>query len=329
MREKVLITGASGFVGFHLVEAALAAGMEVHAAVRKSSSIEHMSVFNVKYVYPDYNNQDALRRELELRQYDYIIHAAGITKARNRAAYDAVNAGYTKQLAQAAQATGTLKKFIHISSLAAVGPVNYTALEPIGEDNRPQPVTSYGQSKLLAEQYLMSTTGLPYIILRPTAVYGPRERDILIMFKTIGKGWEPYIGRAPQWLSFIYVKDLAQAVIKAMRAPVANSIYHISDGYAYDRYALAQITKQLLHKKTMKLHIPHGIIKLLAGMMETATRWSEKSPVLSREKLQELTAANWHCSIEKIGRELSFVPEYNLEKGLSQTLQWYKSNNWL
>jgi nucleoside-diphosphate-sugar epimerase len=329
VKQKVLITGASGFVGFHLIEAALKAGLEVHAAVRASSRIDHLQEYEVQYVSPDFSNMASIREVLEDKQYDYVIHAAGITKAFSDTEYNAVNAGYTKELALAVNSADVpLKKFVFISSLAALGPIAYDAQCPILEDTEPKPVTGYGRSKLLAEQYLRQIEGLPLITLRPTAVYGPRDKDIFIMFKLISRGFEPYIGRKQQRFSFLYVKDLAKATIEALTSP-STGTYNLSDGNVYDRYALADITKRLLGRNTFKLHIPTGIVRVLASTLEKMPSTGKSAPALNREKLNELTAPNWYCSIEKSRTDLHFSPDYDLEKGLTETLQWYRANKWL
>ncbi|WP_299825655.1 NAD-dependent epimerase/dehydratase family protein [uncultured Pontibacter sp.] len=330
MRERVLITGASGFVGYHLVEAATQAGMEVYAAIRPSSEVGHLAPFNIKYTTLDFKDTSALVKELEDKQYHYIIHAAGITKAKTAQEYNKVNATFTQNLASAAtKASIPLKKFVFISSLAALGPVSYTDTMGINEQSKAQPVTAYGKSKLLAEQHLSEFESLPLTILRPTAVYGPREKDIFIILKTLNLGVEPYISRKPQWLSFVYVKDLAKAVMLALGASINHASYNVSDGNTYDRYALASITKRVLGKKTVKFHIPVGMMNVMASLLEAAYAASDKTPALNKEKLNELTAENWNCSIAKIRKDLGFVPEYDLEHGLELTLKWYKENNWL
>jgi UDP-glucose 4-epimerase len=327
--ERVLITGASGFVGFHLINAALQNNLQVFAAVRKSSNIDHLKGLNIKYTYPDFNNVDALAGEIESNGYDYIIHASGITKAKTQQEYDVVNADYTYNLALAATSSRhPVKKFIFLSSLAALGPLDTTD-GLISEETMPNPVTAYGKSKLLAEQRLASLTSLPLITLRPTAVYGPREKDIFIILKKISQGIEPYIGQIDQRLSFIYVEDLAASVIKSLAARVTHCAYNLSDGKVYDRYALGNYTKQVLKKRTLKIHLPMAVVKLLAGFLERLYKNSKDTPALNIEKLNELTALNWGCNIDKATKDLAFNPAYDLEKGLRQTFEWYQQNKWL
>lgn len=330
MKERVLITGASGFVGYHLIEGALEAGLDVYAAVRPSSETAHLRDFSIQYTSLDFNDADALRQELEKKQYHYIIHAAGITKAKHAQEYEKVNAEYTRNLGVAAAAAGIpLKKFVFISSLAALGPTSYAAGTPIHEASEARPVTAYGKSKLLAEKYLAQVERLPLVVLRPTAVYGPREKDIFIILKTLNLGLEPYISKKPQWLSFVYVKDLAKAVIQALGASVNGESYNVSDGNCYDRYALASISKGILGRKSVRFHVPMGIMSGMTRLLEALYATSSKMPALNLEKLNELAAENWNCSIDKIQEELGFVPEYDLKKGLAHTLQWYKENKWL
>ncbi|MDQ3292750.1 MAG: NAD(P)-dependent oxidoreductase, partial [Bacteroidota bacterium] len=170
---------------------------------------------------------------------------------------------------------------------------------------------------------------LPWVILRPTAVYGPREKDIFIVLQLVKKGLEPYIGRNSQWLSFIYVKDLVQITFDALKSSHVHTTYNISDGKKYNRYALADITKRILKKKALRLHLPMPIVNLVAAVMEIWYRNKASLPALNKEKLTELTAENWHCSIKKAESELSFQPAYDLEKGLTETLQWYLKNKWI
>jgi nucleoside-diphosphate-sugar epimerase len=329
MKKRVLITGASGFVGYHLIAAALASGLEVFAAVRPSSNIQHLQEFDIQYTHLDFADVDALRAEIVLKQYSYIIHASGITKAKSKEEYELVNAGYTKNLALAAvSANINLEKFVFVSSLAAMGPL--TDLNQQIEDNSAaNPVTNYGASKLLAEQYLKEVKGLPLIVIRPTAVYGPREKDIFILFQTINKGFEPHIGSFKQQISFIYVTDLAKIIVSALFSDITAKSYNVSDGMTYDRYALAKGVKKALHKRTLKFHLPVPAVSALASLMERLYKNSAASPALNKEKMNELTAVNWACNIANAEKDLNFKPDYGLEAGILETVNWYKNNKWL
>ena len=328
MKKRVLITGASGFVGYHLIEEALHNNLDVYVAVRKTSKVDHLKHFDITYTYPDLGNIIALKKEFKEKQYDYIIHAAGVTTARTDDEYNTVNAEYTFNLAAAAKSTDiNIKSFILISSLAAVGPLN-TLSGIITEETPPHPITTYGKSKLLAEEKLKSITSLNYTILRPTAIYGPRDKDIFIFFKQLKFGIEPYIGEKEQKLSFIYVKDLAAVAIKALY--ISNqSTYNLSDGNFYNRYELATIAKNVLNLKTVKFHLPVNFVKLIALISEKVGSLSSKAAVLNSEKLLELMAVNWSCEIDKAKYDLGYYPLFNLDAGLTETLNWYKENKWL
>jgi nucleoside-diphosphate-sugar epimerase len=331
MNGRVLITGASGFVGYHLIQAALKNKLEVAAAVRKTSDIRHLQSLPITFIDPAYSDRMKLAGQLKDGGFNYVIHAAGSTKARTLDDYSHTNVALTATLAHASLESGIpLKRFIFLSSLAAVGPNTEGAIAA-GEERPCTPVTSYGLSKLHAEQYLSTHAGeLPLITLRPTAVYGPRERDLFMIIRLIAKGLEPYIGRDPQQLSFVYVKDLAEVTIRSLTAEVpSHSTYNISDGATYDRYTFASIIKEALGRKTVKLHIPTGLVRMIARFNDRTFLSSKNPPALNTEKLNELTASNWACRIDKARCELGYLPQYDLRSGLAETIAWYKKNHWL
>ena len=328
MKDKVLITGASGFLGYHLIQTAIAANFEVFAAVRKNSNIEHLSEFPLKYLYLNYEDPEQMSRLIAENKIDFIIHSAGVTKAIRQEVYDQVNAGYTINLAKAAENSGGIcKKIVFISSLAAVGPLN-DGQQKITEQTHPRPVTAYGRSKLLAENQLASIS-IPTTILRPTAIYGPRDKDIFIMLKTINNGMDPYIGKIVQELSFVHAEDVALAAVQSLTIKNALGIYHITDGNSYNRYEFSDISKSILNRKAFRFHIPMPLVKSLAFFLEKVNGWLNKPSVISREKLHELAAINWICDITKANKDLNFIPKYNLQTGLEDTISWYKKNKWL
>lgn len=325
MKERLLITGGTGFVAYHLIAEAIEQGLEVHISTRNAAAA-HLKNFEISYTSLNFADVAALKYALEQKQYHYIIHAAGATRASSQEQYNLVNAEYTANLARAANVADIpLKKFVFVSSLAAVGPVDTGIID---EHTSLNPVTSYGKSKKLAEELLSGFDELPLLVFRPTAVYGPREKDILIVLKTISRGLELYIGNKPQVLSFVYVKDLAQLITGSLRMEITGKTYNVSDGELYDRFAMAGITKEVFNKKALRFHLPLWLVKQLAAMLEAAGSVSGNVPVLNKEKIAELTAS-WPCSIEAAKRDLHFKPAYNLQKGLQETLDWYKDNKWL
>jgi UDP-glucose 4-epimerase len=328
MTENVLITGASGFLGYHLMLAAIEKGLNVFAAVRKNSNIDHLKELPVQLLFLNYEDEEEMARQLSENNIDYIIHAAGVTKAIRQEWYNHVNADYTLNLAKAAEKPGrNLKKMIFISSLAAVGPLPDN-INVITEETIPNPVTAYGRSKLLAEKNL-AALALPTTILRPTAIYGPRDKDIFIMIKTVNKGLDPYIGNFLQQLSFVHAKDVAEVAVNSLFLKNASGIFNISDGNSYDRYRLSDITRILLKKKALRVHLPVALVKSLAFFLETTNGWVNKPSVINREKLNELAAVNWSCDISKAKNELGFAPKFDLQTGLEDSITWYTKNKWL
>jgi UDP-glucose 4-epimerase len=327
MREKVLITGASGFLGYHIIQAAVKEGYEVYAAVRKSSNVKHLQHLSVNYVELNYSDADGLNKLFEEYNFDYVIHAAGTTKANSEAEYDLVNNVYTINLAAAAAKNKKVKRFVFISSLASIGP-SKNAAESITENTPRHPVTAYGKSKLNAENNLKKVD-IASTVFRPTAIYGPREKDIFIVTKTLCKGIDPYIGRTAQQLSFVYGPDMGDIAVKALKQTGASTEYNITDGKSYSRYAYADIVKAVLNKKAVRFHLPLPVIKTALFVVERINRAMKKVSPVSIEKLNELTAVNWVCDISKARRELGFEPKFDLEKGLKATIDWYKENKWL
>jgi len=331
MKPKILITGASGFVGFHLTHLAQLHQFEVHAAVRKSSNIQDIQDYVDQFVYPNFDSPDELRDLLLENQYDYIVHAAALTRAKSDADLERVNVGYTLNLVRAAfSANISLKRFVFVGSLAAIGPIAYLDEKNIDESSPYRPVTAYGRSKRKAELALQEFSDFPITVIRPTAVYGPREKDLYVLFKTLNGGLDAYIGRKPQKLSFIYVEDLAQVILNACIYDQGGlQTYNITDGQVYSRYEMANIFKSVLHKKMIRLHLPLGLVKAIAKGFEFAYRNSSTIPVLYPERLNELTAENWGCNIQKAKENLKFEPKFDLDSGLKKTLNWYKENKWL
>lgn len=325
MTKRLLITGANGFVGSHLTETALKNGYDVFAAVRKNSDLSFLQNTTAKLVYPDYSNRERLIEFLAENRITHIAHVAGATKARTENDYYKINAQISVNLANAAlHANKDLKKFVFVSSLAAMGPSPDNGI--ITENSAQHPITFYGISKQKAEEELNDVQALPLITLRPTAVYGPREKDLLLIIKMVKKSWELYIGKAAQQLSFIHVNDLCDAILLALESDKNHEAYLLSDGENYDRYQFAGIVKNILNKKTLRLHIPANLVK--AGVIGMEKLFPHRNSILNKNKLQELTSG-WPVGIDKAKKDLGFTPQYDLQKGLRQTIDWLKREQWL
>lgn len=332
--KKVLITGASGFVGSFLVEEAIKRGFKPIAGIRNTSSKKYLQQPEIDFIY--FNLFDKQQIKQQLAQYqqkngkiDYIIHNAGVTKVKRLDEFMKVNYECTRNFVEALIEIDLIPdKYIQISSLAAFGPGNNNTLEPIKLCDTPCPNTEYGRSKLKAEEFVRSKNELPWIIFRPTGVYGPRETDYFVYLKTIKRGFEPYIGFRSQHLTFIYVKDLARLAFDALASPIKYQSYFISDGNVYLSEEYANIIKKHLHKKTIKIKVPLFLVKFISIILESLFGLFGRTPVLNKDKYNILSSLNWKCEVEPLYRDFNFKAQYNLDKGVKESVDWYIENKW-
>lgn len=335
MKNKILITGANGFIGSFLVEEALKQGFEVYAGIRKTSNRQYLPQKEVHFIDLLLSSPEVLEKQLkEFLQieggFDYVIHNAGITQASKKEDFFTVNTQYTQNLVDAIVASGMkLKKFVLISSLAAYGPGNEQTFAPVQLTDTPHPISLYGQSKLRAQQYLTSLQNFPYIIINPTGVYGPRDKDFLQFVKLINNFIEPYVGNNRQMVSLIYVKDLAMAVIALLSTSIYNRSYFVSDGREYNKEQLGETVRVILKKSTLKIKIPANFIRVAIASVEAVYKVFGTLPFLNTEKVNEISSANWLCDSSELWTDLDLKPGYYLQEGMRETIKWYKENNWL
>jgi len=328
--KKILITGATGFIGSFLVEKAIKSGFEVYAGIRLNSNIQIFKDKQVKFLELDFANIKGLIQQLSQIRFDFIIHNAGITQSLHKAEFYKVNYQYTRNFIEALIETGNIpEKFIYTSSLAAFGPGNPNTNIPICNEDVPNPVTSYGKSKLMAEEYIKSISDFPYIILRPTAVYGPREKNLLTVFKTINMGLEPYLGFKKQHVSFIFIHDLVDVFFKIIESDVCKKEYFISDGNDYSTEDLNQLIRYYLRKRTFKIRIPLFLVRVFAFISGLFSSLSGKISIFNLEKVNELECTNWICDINPLIKDTGFKAKFNLDEGIRQTIEWYKTNKGL
>ena len=329
--EKILITGASGFIGSFIVEEALKRGLDTWAAVRQSSSRRYLQDERIHFIELDFSSQERLTEQLREHRFDYIVHAAGVTKCLDKQDFFRMNTEGTKNLIRAVMVLQMpLKRFVFLSSLSIFGAIHeQEPYEEICETDTPQPNTAYGESKLLAEQFLQ-TTSLPYVILRPTGVYGPRERDYFLMAKSIKGHTDFAAGFKRQVITFVYVSDVVQAVFLALERDVVGRAFFLSDGDEYLSTAFSDlIIKELGNPWCLRLKAPIWVLRLVTFCGEYIGRLTGKITALNNDKYHILRQRNWKCDITPARRELGYEPLVQLPEGVSKTIQWYKENKWL
>ena len=332
--KRILITGASGFIGSFIVEEALRQGMETWAAVRSSSSRAYLNDQRINVIELDRSDEQRLTGQLKDHQFDYVVHAAGVTKCINKDDFRRVNTEGTRHLVAALRALRMpIERFVFLSSLSVMGAKReqqpYTEIR---EDDTPQPNTAYGKSKLEAEETLKarSEEQFPYVILRPTGVYGPREKDYFIMAKSI-KGHSDFaVGYKPQDITFVYVKDVVQAVFLALDHGKTGRAYFLSDGKVYRSATFSNlIRRELGNPWWIRITAPIWILRIVTAVGDIIGRLSGKAIALNNDKYHILRQRNWRCDIQPAIDELGYKPQYDLERGVRETIAWYKKEGWI
>ena len=334
--KSILITGAGGFIGGFLVEEALRRGYDTWAAVRSTTSREYLKDERIHFIELDYTDQDRLEETLrdhmgEWGRWDYVVHNLGVTKSTNYLDFEQVNYGYLKALADAMRVTNmTPDVFLLMSSLSVMGPGDEITYQPFKSSDVPLPNTYYGVSKLKAETYLQSLEGFPYTIFRCTGVYGPRERDYYLMIKSIKRGFDFSVGFKKQMLTFIYVKDLAVAVMDALDKGPLHRAYFISENQGYTQQEFRKIVCEELGKKfVIPVTCPLWVVKRVCAIAEWIGKVTLKASTLNRDKYKILKQRNWLCDTSDARRDFGFNPQYSLREGIREAIAWYRQAGWL
>lgn len=334
---KILITGASGFIGGFLVKEALRRGYEIWAGVRATSSRENLQDERIRFIDLKYNNREALTTQLadfarEQGGWDYVIHNAGLTKTLDKRNFFRINAENTHNFIEALAAADCMpRKFLLMSSLSSYGRGDEETFRPIRLDDPQEPDTAYGQSKLEAENYVRSQSYFPYVILRPTGVYGPGEKDYFMEIKSVKSGFDFAVGYTPQRITFIYVKDLARVAFLALEnEAICNRHYFVADGDVHTDESFARMIQELLGKKhVLHARIPLGLVNVACHCSEWIGKLLNKGMTLNTDKYIILKQRNWICDVAPLQDELGFTPEYPLRKGLEESIEWYRKEGWL
>lgn len=331
--KNILITGASGFIGSFIAEEALQRGMNVWVAVRKSTNRKYLTDPRLRFVELNLGSEEQIREALRGLHFDYIVHAAGATKCKDPQDFYKVNTEGTKNLVKALQSQAPIGAFIYLSSLSIFGAIREE--EPHQDillTDIPQPNTHYGKSKLQAEQWLKANCTMPYVILRPTGVYGPRETDYFLMAQSIKQHVDFAAGFKPQDITFVYVRDVVQAVFKAIehRDTCTGKAYFLSDGEVYSSRTFSDlIQKELGVRFLFRLKAPLWLLRIITIVGDRWGKMTGKVTALNNDKYHILSQRNWKCDITPSQKDFDFRPEWQLERGVKEAMAWYKENKWL
>lgn len=327
---KVLVTGATGFIGSHIADKMKEKGADIVCLIRKTSNLQWVENKGYELVEGSLSDKESLK--YIVKDIDIIFHSAGLTAARNMDDFIKGNVTGTKNLFEAAASNASnLKRFVHISSQAAVGPSK--SLEEMSTEDKPhEPLTSYGKSKRMAEDYLnQNVDKLPITIVRPPAVYGPRDVATLPMFKAAKKGIGTLIGFDDKYVSIISSMDLTRGIVEAgLSDNTIGETYFIASESYYSWNEITDImSKAAGRNKVLKIKIPHPIVKVMGNINGMIGKITGKPPVFDSEKSIDFIQKYWTCSIEKAKKDFGYEQKYSLEEGMKITFDWYKSNGWL
>ncbi len=319
---KALVTGAAGFIGSHLAEALIKKGYEVTCIARRTSNLRWIEHLNLEYVFSDLSDPGSYAGRI--KNFDFIFHLAGVTKAVNERDYFLANADCTKKLLEAVVSQNPgVRRFVYLSSLAAIGPSSGQV--PVSEGSRPSPVSNYGRSKLEGERAVLELKGrVPATIIRPPAVYGPRDPDFFVMFKMINKGVFPYWGKC--YYSLLYVDDLVRGIIDAAeRKEAEGEAFFLADETVYSNDEIAGEIISALDSKALKVRLPRSFLPFAAFVGQKF----DKKGIINRDRICDFRYSYWTCDAAKARKELGFKTKISLREGIRWTADWYKIHRWL
>ena len=325
---KVLVTGGTGFVGSHLIERLRRQGHDVRCVAKDRLNVRVLEMLNVQVLLGDLNN--GIGWDAILDGVDVVYHLAGVTRARSYNEYYEGNYLATKRFMEVCSAyCGGLKRLVYVSSLAAVGPS--IAGQQATEETPYHPVSHYGKSKMLGElEVLRVRDRFPVTVVRPSAVYGPRERDMYEYMKMIRRGIQPLIGFGQKFLNLIHTDDLVDGIIQAAEQRRAvGEIYFLGSERDYTTEDIGRSIALAVHKSPLRVRLPHWVVYGVGAVAELVGKISRKQIFFNLQKVRESIQPAWTCSVEKAKSHLGFRQRISLEEGMAQTYRWYRDNQWL
>lgn len=328
--KRVLVIGAGGFIGGFMAKESLNRGYETWVAVRETTSRRYLTDERLKFIVLDYDNKEALAASLssalpEGQRWDYIVYNLGATKCANFMDFNRINFEYLRRFVEVIRQLDIVPdRFLYMSSLSALGTGDEKTYTPINSKMIPNPNTRYGLSKIKAETFLDTLDNFPYIIFRPTGVYGPHEQDYLMMIKSIDRHWDFGVGYRKQMLTFIYVEDLVNAVYDAFESGVVNKKYIISEDRAYTQSEFRKIVADELGGKwVIPMRLPMWVVYAASVIAEKWGTIRLKPSTLNRDKFKIMKQRNWSCDVSDAKNDFNFNPQYTLRDGIKKTVAAY------
>ncbi|HPD33784.1 MAG TPA: NAD-dependent epimerase/dehydratase family protein [Bacteroidota bacterium] len=327
---KVLVTGATGFIGSHLVDKLLEKNYSVIATIRKTSNLQWLVNKPIQLIEASLNDKAKLIDIV--KDVDYVYNVAGVIAAKSYEDFLKANRDGTKNLIEAVyESNPNIKRFVHISSQAAAGPA--TSLDnPVKESDECHPITSYGKSKKEGEDVVLSFKNkMPITIIRPPSVYGPRDPAIRDIFRIGKMGLGPLMGFNDKYVSLIHCFDLVRGIIMAGESEKAKGeIYFITSKEFYSWLQIMEVLKQALGKKLfIKIRFPQPLVLAAGSISEFFGKFSKKPPVFDKEKAIDFIQDYWICSPEKAKNDFGFESQIDLQSGFNETARWYIENKWI
>jgi len=322
------ITGGTGFIGSHLVERLLSRGYKVRCLIRSDKKKGYLENLPVEFFTGDLFSSEVLDRGIS--GVDYVYHVAGVVGSRNKEGFYTQNRDGTKNIVEStSRVSPRLKKFIFVSSGAAVGPANASSL--VDETTPYHPITSYGKSKMEAELEVLKFKGsLPITIVRPTAVYGPRDPATFDYFNTINNGLEPLVGFRDKLVSLVHSSDLVSGIVLAGESDIsAGQTYFLGSDRPYTWREIGDATKRVMGKKAFRVRLHEPLVYAVAATAGLLSSFSEKPSVLNFEKGRDMVQDYWTFDSTKAKRDFGYTPVIALSEGIKETVEWYRKNGWM
>lgn len=327
-KKRLLVVGAGGFIGGFICREGIARGFDVTAAVRETTSRRYLTDPDLNFLTLDYDNPEQIENAVaDAEPWDYIIYNLGATKAATFPEFNLVNYEYLRRFVEALKKSNRVpERFLFMSSLSALGLGDEVGYTPLGANTIPNPNTRYGLSKIKAENYLEFQSEIPYIIFRPTGVYGPHEKDYLMMVKSIDSHFDFGVGYKKQMLTFIYVDDLVGAMFDALAAGVVKKKYIISEERSYTQTEFRRIVANELGKKwVIPVRLPLWMAWIACYVSEKIGHITAKPSTLNRDKFKILKQRNWNADVSDAQRDFGFKTRFSLRDGIRETVRAYRS----